>query len=53
MAPEWVMLCGSVIRFGQSEIGNVRFTLLVDQNIGRLEIAVQHAMLMSEVDGRD
>ncbi len=36
---------------GQAEIGDIRFALGVEQDIGGFQVAVQNAALMGEVDG--
>jgi len=37
--------------FGQAEIGDIGFAITVDQNVGRLQITMQNAALMSVVQG--
>ena len=37
-------------QFGQSEIGDVRLALIVEEDIGRLQVAVQNAALMRVVN---
>ena len=36
---------------GQAEVGDVRPALAVDQDVGRLQVAVQDAVLVGVVDG--
>ena len=51
MAPDWVSSLSPSTLLGQAEVGDVRLALVVEQDVGRLEVAVEDAALVGVVDG--
>ena len=51
MAPDWVRARVRLDPLGQAEVGDVRLAVGVEQDVGRLEVAVQDAALVGVVDG--
>ena len=49
IAPDCGQLAVALDPLGQAEVGDVRLALLVDQDVGRLEVAVQDAPLVGVV----
>ena len=51
MAPVAGVLGVAFDALGQAEIGDVRLSLGIEQDVARLEVAVQHAALVGVMDG--